>query len=73
MQQPVTKNYVYDLCDYLKKDEKICMKGDLDLDLGGNKIVNIKEPLSNFDTVIEEYFDKLFTYFNERKDQLCKQ
>ena len=70
MEQPVTKNY-YDLCDYLKKDEKICMKGDFDL--GGNKIVNIKEPLSNFDTVNKEYVDRLFTRLNDRIDQLCKQ
>ena len=62
MNQTVTKNY-YGPCDYLKKD----------LDLGGNKIANIKEPLSNFDTVNKQYIDRLFTRLNDKIDHLYKQ
>ena len=62
MNQPVAKNYLYDVCVYLKRD----------LDLGGNKIVNIKEPLSNFDTVNKEYVDRLFSRLNDRINKLCK-
>ena len=43
-----------------------------DLDLGGNKICNIKEPLSNFNIVNKEYVDKLFTRLNDKIDELCK-
>ena len=57
MEQPVTKKTVSIIRD---------------LDLGGNKIVNLKEPLSNFDTVNKEYVDRLFTRLNDRIDQLCK-
>ena len=57
MEQPVTKKTVSIIRD---------------LDLGGNKIVNIKEPLSNFDTVNNEYVDRLFTRLNDRIDELCK-
>ena len=71
MNQTVTKNYLYDVCDYLKRDGTVCMKGDINL--GGNKIVNLKEPLSNFDTVNKEYVDKLFSRLNDRIDDLCKQ
>ena len=71
MDQPVTKNYVYDLCDYLKKDGTDCMIGDINL--GGNKIHNIKEPLSSFDAVNKGYIDILFSRLNDRIDELCKQ
>ena len=43
-----------------------------DFDLGGDKICNIKEPLSNFDIVNKEYVDKLFTRLNDKIDKLCK-
>ena len=58
MEQPVTKKTVSIIRDF---------------DLGGNKIVNIKEPLSNFDAVNKEYVDRLFTRLNDRIDELCKQ
>ena len=70
MEQPVTKNYVYDLCDYFNKDGTVSMIGDINL--GDNKILNIKEPLSNFDTVNKEYVDRLFSRLNDRIDKLCK-
>ena len=71
MEQPITKNYVHDLCDYLNKDETVCMIGDINL--GFNKICNLKEPLSNFVTLNIEYVDRLFTRLNDRIDELCKQ
>ena len=71
MDQPVTKNYVYDLCDYLQKDGTVRMIGDINL--GGNKIHNLKEPPSSFDTVNKEYVDRLFSRLNDRIDELCKQ
>ena len=70
MNQTVTKNY-YDLCDYLKKNGKDCMIGDINL--GGNKIHNLKEPLSSLDVVNKEYVDRLFSRLNDRIDELCKQ
>ena len=71
MNHPVTKNYLYDLCDYLKIDGNFCMKGDINL--GGNKIYNLKEPLSSLDAVNKEYVDRLFSRLNDRIDDLCKQ
>ena len=70
MEQCVTKNYVYDLCDYLNKDGTVRIIRDIDL--GGNRLLNLKEPLSNFDTVNKEYVDRLFTRLNDRIDELCK-
>ena len=69
-QSVVTKNCVYDLCDYLKIDGMDCIKGDINL--GGNRLHNIKEPLSNFDTVNKKYVDRLFSRLNDRIDKLCK-
>ena len=71
MEQPVTKNYVYDFCYYLNKDGTVRIIRDVDL--GGNRLHNLKEPLSNFDTVNKEYVDRLFTRLNDRIDELCKQ
>ena len=70
MEQCATKNYVYDLCDYLNKDGTVRIIRDLDL--GGNRLLNLKEPLSNFDTVNKEYVDRLFTRLNDKIDELCK-
>ena len=71
MEQSVTKNYVVDLCDYLKKDGTDRMIGDINL--GGNRIHNFKEPLSSFNAVNKEYADSLFSRLNDRIDELCKQ
>ena len=70
MDHLITKNYIYDLCDYLKIDGNFCMKGDINL--GGNKIHNLKEPLSSLDAVNKEYVDRLFSRLNNRIDKLCK-
>ena len=59
--EPPTKDYVDNT--FLDRDGSYPMKGNL----------NIKEPLSNFDTVNKEYVDRLFTRLNDRIDELCKQ
>ena len=71
MEQPVTKNYVYDPCDYLNKDGTVRIIRDLDL--GGNRLHNLKKPSLSFDTVNKEYVDRLFSRLNDRIDELCKQ
>ena len=44
-----------------------------DINLGGNRLHNLKEPLSSLDEVNKEYVDRLFSRLNDRIDELCKQ
>ena len=46
-----------DLSDYLEKDGTVAMTGELNL--GGNKIINMSNPLQNSDAVNKDYVDKL--------------